>query len=244
MKNPYTSKAYDYLRKRILSGALQPGAFLSAQSLSREIGLSRTPMREALRLLEYDELVTIVPKLGAVVKKLSHDQFHDLLGYRQALETYTAGRAATMRRPEEVDLLKAALEKMNDQVNSLMGDPHDMDVLMSLGECDVRFHRLLFLMARNSLVEDKFERVQILQRVVLAALITRAPAAADSIRENVQSAFQEHTEIFEAIRDRNSEEAQDAMSRHMCSFVAKASKRTSHASVDTHLSAGTHELLI
>ncbi len=124
MRNPNTTKAYDYLRKRILGGDLQPGAFLSAQSISKDIGVSRTPVREALRQLEYDELVTIVPKLGAVVKTLNRDQFQDLLGYRQALgDPYAPEKAAELRRPEEVEQLKTILEGMREQTNILVQNP-------------------------------------------------------------------------------------------------------------------------
>lgn len=243
MNNPYTIKAYDYLRRKILSGSLRPGAFLSAQSLSKEIGTSRTPVKEALRLLEYNELVTIAPKVGAVVKTLSREQFEDLLGYREALETYTAGKVATMRRSGEVDLLHSTLNRMVEPMNILLKNPAATKSLMLFGDCDSKFHHLLFSMARNTLVQRKFERAQILQHVLSAELIARTPADEDSIRDNVETVFQQHTAIFEAIRDGDAPAAQSAMSQHMRSFVAKATKRTEHSSID-QLFASPHELLI
>lgn len=226
MRNPNTTKAYDYLRKRILSGELLPGAFLSAQSISKDIGVSRTPVREALRQLEYDELVTIVPKLGAVVKTLNRDQFQDLLGYRQALETHTAGKAAELRRPEEVEQLKVILEGMREQTNALVQNPRNTDALQQLGECDVRFHRLLFAMARNSLIREKFERAHILQRMLTLNLIESLPPEDDAVKENVMTVFEEHTNVFEAIRDGDVTKAQAAMGKHMSRFASKASKRS------------------
>lgn len=226
MRNPNTTKAYDYLRKRILAGDLPPGAFLSAQSISKDIGVSRTPVREALRQLEYDELVTIVPKLGAVVKTLNRDQFQDLLGYRQALETHTAGKAAELRRPEEVEHLKVILEGMREQTNALVQNPRDLEALRLLGDFDVRFHRLLFAMARNSLIREKFERAHILQRMLTLTLIEYHQPEDEALKENVMVVFEEHTNIYDAIRDGDVTKAQSAMGKHMSSFAAKVSKRS------------------
>lgn len=226
MRNPNTTKAYDYLRKRILSGELQPGAFLSAQSLSKDIGVSRTPVREALRQLEYDELVTIVPKLGAVVKTLNKDQFQDLLGYREALEAHSAGKAAELRRPEEAEQLRLVLEGMREQSNALVANPKDAEALRTLGDFDVRFHRMLFAMARNSFIRERFERAHILQRMVTVSLMTGELPEGDAIRENVMAVFEEHTAIYEAIRDGDVEKARSSMIRHMSNFAAKASKRS------------------
>lgn len=229
MRNPNTTKAYDYLRKRILSGDLQPGAFLSAQSLSKEIGVSRTPVREALRQLETDELVTIVPKLGAVVKTLNKDQFQDLLGYRQALEAHTAGKAAELRRPEEVEQLRLVLEGMREQTNLLVQNPTDSEALRLLGDFDVRFHRMLFAMARNTFIRERFERAHILQRMVTMSIIENRTPDDEAIKENVMTVFEEHTAIFEAIRDGDVEKARGGMIRHMSNFAAKASKRSGTA---------------
>lgn len=243
MRNPNTTKAYDYLRKRILAGDLQPGAFLSAQSLSKDIGVSRTPVREALRQLEYDELVTIVPKLGAVVKTLNRDQFQDLLGYRQALETHTAGKAAELRRPEEVEQLRLVLEGMREQSNSLAQNPRDPEGLRHLGELDVRFHRLLFAMARNTLIREKFERAHILQRMLTMMIIEDTVPPDESLKENVMNVFEEHTNIYEAIRDGDVSRAQSTMGRHMSSFAAKVSKRNGSNPVEG-LAQGSVEVLM
>ncbi len=243
MRNPNTTKAYDYLRKRILGGDLQPGAFLSAQSISKDIGVSRTPVREALRQLEYDELVTIVPKLGAVVKTLNRDQFQDLLGYRQALETHTAGKAAELRRPEEVEQLKTILEGMREQTNILVQNPRDVDALRLLGDFDVRFHRLLFAMARNSLIREKFERAHILQRMLTLTLIEQQLPEDDALKENVMTVFEEHTNIYEAIRDGDVSKAQNTMGKHMSSFAAKASKRSRAAAGENYPQSSVEVLM-
>lgn len=224
MSNPHTAKAYDYLRKRILSGELPPGGFLSAQSLSKDIGVSRTPVREALRQLEYDELVSIVPRLGATVKKLNADQFEDLVGYRQALETYAAGRAAELRRPEEVEHLQEILDRLGEQSEALMLDPRDEELNRLGAADDIRFHRALFGMARNNLVRERFERAHILQ-LLLNPSLDFVSTDDEVLRENTNAVQVEHVRIFEAIRDGDAQRARDAMANHLRKFALKLFKK-------------------
>lgn len=227
MRNPNTSRAYDFLRKKILLGEFRPGQFLSAQSLSKEIGVSRTPVREALRQLECDELVTIVPKLGAVVTTLNEEQFQELLGYREALEVYAAGRAAQMYRQEEITELKAILETMREETNLLVQNPQDAGSLTRLSESDIRFHRSVFVAARNNMVRERFERANILQRMITQVLPSTAVPETRVIKENVMAVFEEHVRIFEAIRDRDRERAQSAMGRHLQNIALKYFRRNS-----------------
>ena len=77
MKNVNSDIAYDYLRKRILAGEYAPGEALMTNVLAPEIGVSRTPIRDALRQLEADGLVTIQPRLGASVKKMDLKTFRE-----------------------------------------------------------------------------------------------------------------------------------------------------------------------
>ena len=212
-------KAYDYLRKRILAGELVPGAFLSAQRLSVDIGVSRTPVREALRQLENDELVMIVPKLGAVVKTMSADQFQELLGYREALEVFAIGQAATLRRPEEIAHLKATLEMMEKFTSEL---PDNEEALLKLVELDIRFHRTIFGMARNAFIRDKSERAHVLQRMVTPSLASEWMTGRESAKSiNILSVYREHSDIFAAIRDGDAPRAQTAMALHLDNFAKK-----------------------
>ncbi|MSU65892.1 MAG: GntR family transcriptional regulator, partial [Opitutus sp.] len=94
MANANTDVAYEYIRNKILVGEYQLGSALRTNRLATEIGVSRTPIREALRLLETDGLVVIRPRIGARVTSLNIDEFTHLCAMRLALETYAAGLAA------------------------------------------------------------------------------------------------------------------------------------------------------
>ncbi len=102
MKNAYSDIAYEYIRKRILNGTFRPGQQLMSHDLSVEIGISRTPIRDALRQLETDGLVVIRANLGASVKTMDVNEYREMCGLRLALEVYAAGLAAGQRTIEEL----------------------------------------------------------------------------------------------------------------------------------------------
>ena len=94
MKSVNTDVAYNHIRKRILSGEYPPGHPLMTELLANEIKVSRTPVRDALRKLETDGLVTIQAHLGASVKKMQLKEFREMCDLRLALESHAAGLAA------------------------------------------------------------------------------------------------------------------------------------------------------
>ena len=221
MQNPNTMKAYGFLRSKILSGEFQPGTFLSAQKLSKDIGVSRTPMREALRQLENDELVTIMPKLGAVVRTLDEEQFRDLLGYREALEVHAAGKAAEMRRSHEVEHLRGLLEAIRVQVDALSRNADDAEALRQLSAADQLFHHAILKIARNAFIQKHFERLDILQRMTMPALMHKLFPVGKDLQDRAKRALQEHEAIFNAVCDGDSDLARQSMRDHIANINGK-----------------------
>ncbi len=221
MQNPHTMKAYGFLRSKILAGEFQPGMFLSAQKLSKEIGVSRTPVREALRQLENDELVTIMPKLGAVVRTLNEEQFRELLGYREALEVHAAGQAAEMRLPHEVEHLRELLEAIRKQVDALSRDANDAEALRQLSRADQLFHHAILKIARNGFIQKHFERLDILQRLTMPALMHRLFPVGEDLQDRARKALGEHEAIFSAICAGDAEQARQSMRLHIANIYSK-----------------------
>ena len=91
MKSVNTDVAYEYIRKRILSGEYAPGKSLMTEVLAKDIKVSRTPVRDALRKLETDGLVTIRAHVGASVKRMQLKEFREMCDLRLALEGHAAG---------------------------------------------------------------------------------------------------------------------------------------------------------
>ena len=98
--------AYDYIRKAVLNGEYTPGQPLLEAELAQKTGVSRTPVRQALRQLESEGLITIRTNLGAVVKSMTMKEYREMSEVRQALESGAAGLAALHRTDAD---LKAIL---------------------------------------------------------------------------------------------------------------------------------------
>src|SRR2546422_5434437 len=88
-----TSRAYDHVKQAILDRAYPGGALLSEGEIANEVGVSRTPVREALLRLEAEGLVRLYPKRGALVLPVSPQEITDVMETRELVETFTAGRA-------------------------------------------------------------------------------------------------------------------------------------------------------
>src|SRR5436190_865850 len=147
-------KAYLYLRGRIVSGELPPGAALSEASIARELGNSRGPLREAVRRLTAEGFLRPSPTGGSVVVNFSRRDVAELYELREALEVYAAGKAA------ERGLRPAELDTMQDLVDAvlLLRDELEVSGAHRLGtvamkrfiRIDLQFHNTLVRAAANS----------------------------------------------------------------------------------------------
>ena len=224
MRNIAAIRAYHYLKKRILDGSLKPGDFLSAQGLSRDIGLSRTPVKDALRKLEYDELVTIEPSLGAAVRVLDQAQFLDLLSYREALEVHAVGCAADFHRAADLDRLETVLARMRAQTEILSQSPYSVRINQRLADFDFQFHSLLFEMADNRIIYENFVRAFELERMMILSLTGSQDH--DALKDRAIVALGEHTRIFAAVRDGDQASARSTMAAHLGRTFAEIVRRS------------------
>ena len=130
--------AYEHLRGSILDGSLEAGAPLRQEEIAARLGISRLPIREALRRLESEGLALLRPRRGYVVASLNRDEIDDVLDLQATLEA-RAGHAATLRRNDDVARqLEACLAQL-DKVTSR--PPVDVD---AFAELNLKFHDTLF----------------------------------------------------------------------------------------------------
>src|SRR5690554_72144 len=116
--SPLFAVIRDRLRERILSGEFRPGARLVEGKLSTEMAVSRIPVREALRALAAEGLVTIEPRRGATVAVLSDELAYDMVEVRATLEGLNAKLAATRRDPKTIEQMQEILAEGNRAVES------------------------------------------------------------------------------------------------------------------------------
>ena len=134
-------EVYDSLKKSILHGKLKGGQRLIEEQLAHQIGISRTPVREAFHKLERDELVTRLPKGGFAVREFTKEDVEEIFGIRSALESYAAYLATLHISPEKISNLEKKIEETEKALKS-----GDDDKVVQL---HTEFHDLLYKSCRS-----------------------------------------------------------------------------------------------
>ncbi|MDS1030293.1 GntR family transcriptional regulator [Bacillota bacterium LX-D] len=184
---PLREIVFEALREAIISGSLKPGERLMEVQLAEEMGVSRTPVREAIRKLELEGFVVMLPRKGAYVADISSKDIADVYEIRSALEALAAGLAAERITDEELEELQRILVKVSESAES-----HDLETLINV---DTEFHDVLYKASRNERL------VQIISN--LREQIQRFRSQTLSYPGRMKNALEEHKKIVEAIADRN-----------------------------------------
>ena len=190
-------EAYARLIADIKTGTLKPGDRLTETEVASRLGLSRTPVREAIRQLESDGLVTHVPRVGAAVRKLDYREVSELYEMRAVLEG-TAARFAA-RAASEIEL--AELEAINDEMRRVQSE------IVPLQEANRQFHAVLLEAARNRYLVRAVEAVYTTLLIVGPSTMEEASRAADAIAE--------HDRVLAALHARDEAGAEAAMRAHI-----------------------------
>ena len=138
---PLRNVVFQTLRTAILTGELQPGERLMELQLADKLGVSRTPIREAIHMLEKEGLAKIVPRKGAHVAKMTEKDLIDVLMIRQTLENLALRTACELITKEEIKELEAAMV--------LFEDATKQDNVVKTAQADVAFHDVIYKAADN-----------------------------------------------------------------------------------------------
>ncbi|GAV25578.1 GntR family transcriptional regulator [Carboxydothermus islandicus] len=196
---PLRELVFETLREAIINGVLKPGERLMEVQLAEELGVSRTPVREAIRKLELEGFVVMIPRKGAYVAGISLKDVADVFEVRAALESLAAGLAAERITDEEIEELERVLVKQQSLAES--------DRLEDIIRADTDFHDVLYRASRNERL------IQIVSH--LREQIQRFRTASLSQPGRMRIALEEHKEIVEAIAERNVEKAQALAREHI-----------------------------
>ena len=195
-------RAYAAIRDRILTLQLPPGLPIDEDALIRELGVGRTPIREAIKRLALEDLVTIYPRRGTFVSDINITDLAQVSDLRIQLEGHAAYRAtqrATAADKEEADRLIGEL----DAVAAAPGRESFMQV-------DAEIHRFVYRCARNSYLAGTAERYLNLSMRIWHVVLDRLPHLDESVLE--------HRELLEAIRDGDAERARQLAADHVATF--------------------------
>jgi DNA-binding GntR family transcriptional regulator len=194
-------EVYDTLLGQLMSLRIVPDSRVTIDALARELGVSQTPIRDALNRMEADGLVVRVPHAGyRIPPQITRDRFEDMLEVRLLLEPAAARRAAERASTEQVEGLRRMLEEMEQLVG---GDGHL--AYGAFGLRDAAFHDLVAQSAGNQVVREALARLHThvhLFRLLYDTQVTYL-------------AMGEHDSVLEAVAARDPDAAAYAMRRHI-----------------------------
>ena len=192
-------KIYGHLREQLLNGEILPYQHLVETRIAKDIGTSRTPIREALHSLEFEGLIESIPRVGYVVKPINEDEVEEICEIRAAIEGVGA-RWAMEKAPQRlIKDLRKNISMSEEKV--AQGDPK------AFVELDAQFHEII---ARLSGSKRLQELGQTLRRHMLRYRIQSIYST-----DNVSRAIQGHKGILEAIEKGNLEEVGKAIKLHL-----------------------------
>ena len=196
---PLRDVVFNTLRKAILKGELKPGERLMEIALAERLGVSRTPVREAMRKLELEGLVVMIPRRGAQVANITEKDLNDVLEVRMALENLSIENACARMTEEQLDELWKAARNFEDT----MAEGN----LVRLAEADVAFHEIIYQASDNKRL------IQVLNN--LREQIYRYRVEYLKEEETRNLLVKEHEEITQAIRERNVGQARELSYQHL-----------------------------
>lgn len=196
---PLRDVVFNTLRQAILRGELKPGERLMEIQLANKLGVSRTPIREAIRKLELEGLVLMIPRKGAEVADISEKSLRDVLEVRKALEELAVQLACDKITKEEIEDLKKAAEDFKKILKS-------RDIT-EIAEADVRFHDIIFMATDNQ------KLVQLLNN--LREQMYRFRVEYLKNEEVHPQLIAEHEKIIEHIMERDKTKASAIVSEHI-----------------------------
>ena len=196
---PLREVVCESLRDAIRRGVLKPGERLMEIQLAEELGVSRTPVREAIRKLELEGYVIMMPRRGTYVASMSIRDINEIFEIRTALESLSNGLAAERITDEELESLQRLLVMIGGYV-----EEGNMD---KIGETDIECHDRLYRAARNSRL------VGIISN--LREPLTRFRTLSMSYPGRLETTLEEHREIVEAIAEGDVKRAKKAAEHHM-----------------------------
>lgn len=196
---PLRDVVFNTLRQAILRGELKPGERLMEIQLANKLGVSRTPIREAIRKLELEGLVLMIPRKGAEVAEITEKSLRDVLEVRSALEELAVQIACEKITPSQIEELKVASAKFEDITKS--------NDVTTIAEEDVKFHDVIYFATDNA------KLIQLLNN--LREQMYRYRVEYLKKPEVYPKLVEEHKRIIAAIESRKKKEASQLVRQHV-----------------------------
>lgn len=192
-------KVGHFLTELIIEGQLKPGQSLSEVDLNRRYGISRSPIREALRILEQKGLVASIPRKGAYVRQLTKKDVQEIFQVRAVLEGFAATQAVEKLTPTDMEDLASAVGSMRISAN-------DNDFKSFLRH-HYRFHRIYIVASGNDYL------ITLLDKILDQAVWLHQ--AYEYLLRSFQHSIEKHSQILDAFRKQSVHEAERIVAQHI-----------------------------
>jgi DNA-binding GntR family transcriptional regulator len=203
---------FENLKQAIIRGEVSPGKRLVESRIADALGISRTPVREAIHKLEREGLLEKLPRGGFSVMGFSREDIEETFGIRSVLESYAARLAAIKHRKEELDPLE---EKINEYQNCL-----DLAHLEELPKINTEFHDLLYALSRSpkliKMINDLKDQIYRFRRILL------------NVEGMARISNEDHRQMLKAMKEKDAAKVERLVRDHILrgqSIVLKELKR-------------------
>lgn len=196
---PLATSLFFRIQKDILTDKLKKGEKLTEQRLCNEYGISRTPVREALKQLEIDGLVESIPNRGAFVIGLSKQDYEDLFDLRKIYEIQAVKWAIERITTDEMDALEETFEFMEFYTMK-----NDYPKMLNINN---GFHRIIYKASHNRMLAQLLSSYQVYTKYIN---LRRADH-----KNHLQTILEEHRRIFHAFTEKDIQSGAEAMSEHI-----------------------------
>ncbi len=196
---PLRDVVFNTLREAILKGDLKPGERLMELQLASKLGVSRTPIREAIRMLEQEGLAVTIPRRGAEVARMTEKDMEDVLQIREVLDKLAVQIACDKMTEQQLVNLTLAMKNFENAIQA--------ENLKKIIDYDVEFHDIIYEATDNP------KLVTLLSN--LREQIYRYRVEYLKGKENYPMLIEEHEEIVNALKQKNKERVAEAMQTHI-----------------------------
>jgi DNA-binding GntR family transcriptional regulator len=197
-----SDQAYYRIRELIVTLELPPGSLVSERELMEQLGLGRTPVREALRALARERLVEVFPRRGMFVSSVEVRDLAGLSEVRLTLETQAARLAAERATDDD----RARIAVLLKELEHVRGAPDERALI----DLDQRIHRHIYECTHNPFLAATLNEYYVLTLRIWFLALDRVARLEDAVRE--------HRELLRSIRARDADRAEEAMRRHIAGF--------------------------
>lgn len=205
-KKSLSSDLVEYIKQKILSGQLKPGDRIVETKLARELGISQTPLREAIHQLAGEGIVTIVPNKGTSVAVLTPHDVFEIYTLRANLEGLAIKLAILNRTPEDIDTLENHYEEMKRKGRD--------ESVTSLAAETSYLHRYIYQMSKHSHLISMIDAISFKIALVNSMVC---------MKYSKQKEVEEHAELIEAVKKADPIHAEKVMKAHLhrayCTFI-------------------------